>query len=57
MQTAFHGKIKERRETRGEWYIGVNTQNIPYLSIIATKHKTQDKTKVLKVRIDEGQGA
>ena len=53
MQTAFHGKIKERRETRGEWYIGANTQNIPYLSIIATKHKT----KVRKVRNDEGQGA
>ena len=40
MQTALHGKIKERR---GEWLIGVNTQNVPYLSIVATQHHTRKK--------------
>ena len=34
----------------GEWLIGTNTQNIPYLSTVAT----QDKTKVRKTPIDEG---
>ena len=29
MQAALYGKIKERR---GEWLIGVNTQNVTYLS-------------------------
>ena len=40
MQTALNGKIKERR---GEWLIGVNTQNVPYLSIVATQHHTRKK--------------
>ena len=40
MQTALYGKIKERR---GEWLIGANSQNVPYLSIVATQ--TQNKTK------------
>ena len=40
MQTAFHGKIKERK---GEWLIGANTQNVLYLPIVATQ--TQNKTK------------
>ena len=39
MQTALYGKIKERR---GEWLIGANTQNEPYLSILATQ---QNKTR------------
>ena len=38
MQTALYGKIKERK---GEWLIGENTQNVPYLSIVATQHKTR----------------
>ena len=33
MQTALYVKIKERK---GEWLIGVNTQNVVYLSIIET---------------------
>ena len=40
MQTALHGKIKKRR---GEWLIGVNTQNVLYLSIAATQHKTRKR--------------
>ena len=43
MQTALYGKIKERRKTRGECLIGVSTQNIPYLSIVATQDKTRQK--------------
>ena len=38
MQTALHGKIKERK---GEWVIGASTQNLLYLSIVATQHKTK----------------
>ena len=40
MQTASYGKINERR---GEWLIGANTQNIPYLSFVATQHKTRQR--------------
>ena len=40
MQTDLHGKMKERR---GEWLIGVNTQNVPHLSILATQHKTRKR--------------
>ena len=47
MQTALYGKIKE---SRGEWLIGAYIQNEPYLSIVATEHKT----KARKVPIDEG---
>ena len=43
MQTALYGKIKK---SRGEWLIGANTQNIPYLSIVAT----QDKIRQRRVR-------
>ena len=43
MQTAFYGKIKERREMGGEWWIGENTQNIHYLSTVATEHKTRQR--------------
>ena len=39
METALYGKIKERN---GEWLIGVNTQNVLYLSIVVT-HTRQDK--------------
>ena len=38
MQTALYGKIKERK---GEWLIGVSTQNLLCLSIVATQHKTK----------------
>ena len=40
MQTAFYGKMKERK---GEWLIGANTQNALYLSIVATQHKTRQR--------------
>ena len=40
MQTALYDKIKERR---GEWLIRANTQNIPYLSIVATQDKTRKR--------------
>ena len=40
MQTALYGKTKERR---GEWLIGGNTQNKPYLSIVPTPHKTRQR--------------
>ena len=32
MKTALYGKIKEGLETGGEWLIGVNIQNMSYLS-------------------------
>ena len=49
MQTALYGKIKERR---GEWLIGANTQNVPYLSIVGTQHKTrQRRVKLLLIRV------
>ena len=40
MQTALYGKIKERKS---EWLIGANTQNVLYLSIIETQHKTRQR--------------
>ena len=40
MQTTLYGKIKKRR---GEWLIGTNTQNVPYLSIVATQNKTRQR--------------
>ena len=40
MQTALYGKIKE---SRGEWLIGANIQNEPYLSIVTTQHKTRQR--------------
>ena len=40
MQTALCGKIKERK---GEWLIGASTQNLLYLSIVATQHKTRQR--------------
>ena len=42
MQTALYGKIKERK---GEWLIGASTQNLLYLSIVATQHKTRQRCK------------
>ena len=47
MQTAFCSEIKERR---GEWLIGANMQNVPYLSVKTTQHKT----KARKAPIDKG---
>ena len=38
MQIALYGKMKERK---GEWLIGANTQNVLYLSIVVTQHKTR----------------
>ena len=26
---------------RGEWFIGANTENMPYLSIVTTQHRTR----------------
>ena len=46
MQTALYGKIKERK---GERLIGANTQNVLYLSIVATQHKTWQR-RVKRVR-------
>ena len=40
MQIALYGKINERK---GEWLIEVNTQNLLYLSIIGTQHKTRQR--------------
>ena len=40
MQTVFYGKTKERK---GEWLIGASTQNLLYLSIVATQHKTKQR--------------
>ena len=40
MQTALYGKIKERKN---DWLIGANTQNVPYLSIVVTQHKTRQR--------------
>ena len=42
MQTA----LKERK---GEWLTGANTQNVLYLSIVATQHKTRQR-RVKRVR-------
>ena len=44
MQTALHGKIKERK---GEWLIGASTQlTLPF----NCSNTTQDKTKARKAR-------
>ena len=40
MQTVLYGKIKERK---GELLIGASTQNLLYLSIVATQHKTRQR--------------
>ena len=44
-KTVLYSKIKERRETGGEWLIGAHTQNC--------NNATQEKTKVRKALIDE----
>ena len=36
METALYDKIKERK---GEWLIGASTQNLLYLSFVATQLK------------------
>ena len=46
MQTALYGKMKERK---GEWLIGASTQNLLYISIVATQHKTRQR-RVWRVR-------
>ena len=40
MQTALYGKIKERKD---EWLVGASTQNLLYLSIVATQHNTRQR--------------
>ena len=40
MQTALYDKIRERK---GEWLIGVSTQSLLYLSIVAIQHKTKQR--------------
>ena len=40
MQTALYVKIKERK---GELLIGAYTQNLLYLSIVATQHKKRQR--------------
>ena len=49
MQTALYGKMKERK---GQWLIGVNTQNVFYLSIAATQHKTKQRRVGAQPRIN-----
>ena len=51
MPTALYGKIKERK---GEWLIGANTQNVLYLSILATQQKTRQR-RVRRVRSVDAQ--
>ena len=48
-QTALYDKIKERRETGGEWLIGARAQNVPFIC----SYTTQDKIKARKAPIDE----
>ena len=40
MQTDLYVKVKERK---GKWLIGVNAQNVLYLSIVATQHNTRQR--------------
>ena len=59
MQTSLYGKIKEKREVESEWLIGANTQNISYLLIVATQHKTRQRhlrrlLMRVKARINDG---
>ena len=54
MQTALHGKIKERK---CESLIAANTQNVLYLSIVATQDKTRQRhigVQARKARINYG---
>ena len=37
---ALYGKIKEKK---GEWLIGAITQNVLYLSILATQHNARQR--------------
>ena len=46
MQTALYGKTNKRR---GEWLIRANTENVPYLWIVAAQHKD----KACKALIDK----
>ena len=49
MQTALYGKTKERK---GEWLIGGSTQNLLYLPIVATQHKTKQRRVGTQARIN-----
>ena len=53
-KTALYGKIKEERETKAEWLIRVQTQNVFYLSIVITQIKTkQSPVRRLLMRVME----
>ena len=45
--------IKQKRGVReGEWFIGVHIQNVLYLSIVTTQHKTiQKRAKHLLIKV------
>ena len=52
MQKPLLSKIKVNRDMEGEWLIGVNMQNIPYFSIVATQHKRRKRcVKCLLMRV------
>ena len=43
---------REEKKTKGEWFIGVHTQNVLYLSIVTTQDKTrQRRVRLLLVRV------
>ena len=56
-KTAWYGKLKEMRETEGEWLSGSHTQIIPYPLPFNCNDTAQEKTKACKAPIDEGKGA
>ena len=52
---------REGKKTKGEWLIGVHIQNIIYLSIVTTQHKTRERRVRcllvrIKARINDWQG-
>ena len=55
-KTALHGKIKERRETKGEWLIGVLTQ-IVKCKPFNCNQTIKDKAKARKAPFDEDNGS
>ena len=43
VKTALYDEISERRNTKGEWLLGVDTQNVPYLLVVTTQDKTRQR--------------
>ena len=39
-KTTLYGKIKEKKETNGEWLIGVHSQNVFYLPTVTIAQRT-----------------